>query len=220
MRQKGITRAKIAEKEAAEAAKMQAALERESESPSERKRRELAEQMQQDLENATALFGDSSVSENAKNGLAGNSNPLEAGGANPRTKAQFYALSEALAKHITDAHGSKPLYADFVEHFARQLCLPLKDLDVKKVSSTLAALGNEKQRLQKEAQGVGKKKGGAKGKPQLGTVSGTGGGAKTAVMAGGRGYAADLDSHDVAMDDYDDDFVSICFGIFSFLCAV
>lgn len=194
VRQKGITKAKIAEKEAAEKAKMQALLERDQEDPAARRARELAQQMQQDLENAQSLFGESTISEST------GGNPLTSV-PNPRTKQDYDALAENIAKAVVDLYGAKPLFPGFVESLCRALNVPLKDLDVKKVASTLSALGNEKQQA---AKGPAKK--GKKGKPSLGTVAGGGGGAKTAVA--GRGYSADLARHDEAMDDdYDDDFM-------------
>lgn len=179
IRQKGITKAKIAEKEAQEQERLRAAQARASEDPLVKKQREMKLQMENDLESARSLFGGATIGANGAAALG--EDPLLAH-ADARTKADFEAFAEALSKYIIDTHGGKPLYPHFVEQFVRSLCMPMKDLDVKKCASTLTALGNEKQKLAKE--GTGKK--GAKGKkPQLGTVAGTGGGAKTAVM--GRG---------------------------------
>lgn len=180
MRQKGITKAKIAEKEAAEKAKLQAALERERENPAERRKREMQMQIQQDIENARSLFGESTLESGAASSAGAASNPLTSV-ENPRTKADFDKLADNISKSIVELYGNKPLFAGFVESLCRSLNVPLKDLDVKKVASTLTALGNEKQQAAKG----GAKKGGKKGKPQLGTVAGGGGGAKTAVQ--GRG---------------------------------
>ncbi|KAL7006070.1 Translation initiation factor 3 subunit J component [Cystobasidiomycetes sp. EMM_F5] len=199
IRQKGITKAKIAAKEAEEIARIQQQSERDNEDPAARKEREIRMQMEADLENAKSLFGGASLS-NGDAATEGNSISSLISLANPKTKADFEQLSDALSKQIVDLYENKPLYAHFVEHFSRQLCLPLKDLDVKKVASTLTALGNEKQKQAKEASGAGKK-GKGKGKPQLGAVAA--GSAKAGVT--GRGFAADLDAHDTALDnDYDD----------------
>ena len=196
VRQKGITKSKIAEKEAAERAKLEAAIARNQEDPQEKRKREMQMQMAADLESARSLFGDAKLAE-----AVGVDNPLHAV-PNPRTKQDFKELSDAISKAIVDAHGNKPLYPSFVEEMVRSLCVPLKHLDAKTVNSTLTALTSEKQKQEKEASGTGKK--GKKGKPQLGTVGA--GAAKSAVT--GRGYAADLEAHDVAMDDEFDDFVS------------
>ena len=101
----------------------------------------------------------------------------------PRTKAEFEELSTRLGDLILSKYSSKPLYAAFVEHHVRLLCSPLKDLDVRKASSTLAALANEKQKSAKEALGGAKKKKAA-AKPVLG-------GAKTT----GLGRAADTSAY-------------------------
>lgn len=200
IRQKGITKAKIAEKEAAERAKLEALLESSKEDPMEKKRREMQMAIAADLDAASALFGDASISNG--DAVAGTSNPLLAI-PKPKTKNDFEELSDLLSKAIIDLHGNKPLYAHFVDHFVRNIAMPLKDLDVKKAASTLTALGNEKQRQAKEASGAGKKGGKGKAKPSLGAVAA--GNAKAGVA--GRGYSADLDAHDTAMDDDFDDFM-------------
>lgn len=70
-------------------------------------------------------------------------------------------------------HQSKPLYASFVEQLARDIAQPLKDVEVRKVASSLTTLANEKQKEQRE-KASGKKKKPAK--PILGgsKVSGKG----------------------------------------------
>lgn len=193
VRQKGITRAKIAEKEAAEAARLKQLEEEEDEDPAEKKRRERQMQMQQDLENARSLFGDATIaaaaaaaagSTNGSSLLNGGdtSNNALAAFPNPKAKEDFDALSETLAKQMISLYGNKPLYPYFMENFVRAVCMPLENLDVKKCASTLTTLANEKQRLAKEA--TGKKGGKGKAKPSLGVVGGSGG-AKTGVT--GRG---------------------------------
>lgn len=62
----------------------------------------------------------------------------------------------------------KPLYPAFVEHFVRELAMPLKDVEVRKAASGLTTLANEKQREQKDKSGGKKKKGSAK--PVLGAA--------------------------------------------------
>lgn len=91
---------------------------------------------------------------------------------NPKTKEEFEAYANKLADHLYNRHGSKAFYAEFIENFAKALCTPLKDLEVRKASSALATLANEKQRTAREAGGK-KKKGAAK--PGLGLAkAGTG----------------------------------------------
>ena len=54
-----------------------------------------------------------------------------------------------------------------MEHFARALALPLKDVEVRKVASGLTTLANEKQKEQRD-KASGKKKPKAASKPGLG----------------------------------------------------
>jgi translation initiation factor 3 subunit J len=67
----------------------------------------------------------------------------------------------------------------------RDIAVPLKDTEVKKVAQSLTAIANEKQRVAKEAT----KKGKGKGKPQL--------------VAAGKNAAADDNYADNGYD-YDD----------------
>ena len=92
---------------------------------------------------------------------------------NPTTKADFDLFSRRLAEIIIDKVGSKPLYKTFVEEHVKALCQPLGDVDVRKTSSALAALANEKQKAAKDGTGAKKKKA---AKPVLG-------GARTAARA-------------------------------------
>ena len=87
--------------------------------------------------------------------------------AQPRTKEDFQKLSAIIIEFIVKRHESKPLYPSFVEHFARALALPLKDVEVRKVASGLTTLANEKQKEQRD-KASGKKKPKAASKPGLG----------------------------------------------------
>ena len=82
--------------------------------------------------------------------------------AQPRTKEDFQKLSATIIEFIIKRHESKPLYPSFVEHFARALALPLKDVEVRKVVSGLTTLANEKQKEQRD-KASGKKKPGLGG---------------------------------------------------------
>jgi translation initiation factor 3 subunit J len=82
----------------------------------------------------------------------------------PQSKEDFVALSDAIIAHIIKRHQDKPLYATFVEHHARALALPLRDVDVRKAATGLTTLANEKQREKTS----GKKKPKSVGKPILG----------------------------------------------------
>lgn len=81
-----------------------------------------------------------------------------------QSKEDFVALSDAIIAHIIKRHQDKPLYATFVEHHARALAMPLRDVDVRKAASGLTTLANEKQREKTS----GKKKPKSVGKPILG----------------------------------------------------
>ena len=66
-------------------------------------------------------------------------------------------------------HESKPLYPVFIEHHARALAIPLKDVEVRKVASGSTTLANEKQKEQRD-KASGKKKSKAASKPNLGAA--------------------------------------------------
>lgn len=66
-------------------------------------------------------------------------------------------------------HMDKPLYATFLEHHARALADPLRDVEVRKVASALTTLSNEKQKEQRD-KASGKKKPKATAKPALGAA--------------------------------------------------
>ncbi|MBW0464546.1 hypothetical protein O181_004261 [Austropuccinia psidii MF-1] len=189
IRNKGITKMKIAEKEAEEAnqlAQMQALALQEAD-PVLRKKREQARNVEADLENARGLFGDAVISSN------NSEDPLKL---NPKTKEDFEAMSIALAQLIISKHGNKPLYPTFLEHFFRQLAGPLSDVQTRKTASILTTFSNEKQRLLKDS-----KKTKGKVRPVL-----TAGSAAT-VSKGGRGFNPDLEVYDQALDDEFDDFM-------------
>ncbi|PLW58225.1 hypothetical protein PCANC_00818 [Puccinia coronata f. sp. avenae] len=191
VRNKGITKMKIAEKEAEEALRIaeQQALAEQAADPVLRKKLEQSRTVQSDMENARGLFGDAVVSNPTSS-----EDPMKM---DPRTKADFESMSSALAQLIVSKHGNKPLYPLFVEHFFRQLSEPLGDVQTRKTASMLTTIANEKQRASKEA----KKGKGGKLKPTL-----AGGGAAT-VSKGGRGVNADLEIYDQALDDEFDDFM-------------
>ncbi|KAF8271182.1 hypothetical protein EI94DRAFT_1797358 [Lactarius quietus] len=97
---------------------------------------------------------------------------------NPREKARL--RRSASSRPISD----KPLYATFVEHHARALAQPLRDVDVRKAASGLTTLANEKQR----EKASGKKKPKSTAKPVLG--------------ASKVGNKLDTTVYDEALDDF------------------
>ncbi|KAG2184540.1 hypothetical protein INT43_000449 [Umbelopsis isabellina] len=120
----------------------------------ERKEREKRLQIEADIQNASDLFGGVAVKDD-------DSQTIEQ--MKPITKEQFEAYQKRLIETIT-ANQKAGQYKSFVENLIRELCLNMKDLEVRKVASTLTALANEKQRQQREASKP-KKKG--KEKPSL-----------------------------------------------------
>ncbi|KAH7090851.1 translation initiation factor eIF3 subunit [Auriculariales sp. MPI-PUGE-AT-0066] len=194
-KKKGTLKAKLAQKEAERAALEAAgALGVEDEfleDEATRKARLQAAELAADLSNAATLFGDSSAG-NAQS-QAQQLNALLT--FSPKTKDDFAHLSEQLIELVIKQHSSKPLYATFVELFARELAGPLKDVETRKVASTLTALANEKQKEQRDkATGKGKKK--TTSKPILGL-------GKTAGKL-------DTSTYEEPLDDFgknDDDFM-------------
>lgn len=149
--------------------------------PAIKKRIERERELEADLKNASDLLGNTKI---------GSATALEdILKANPKTKEEFVKLSNDIIEVVVKRLQNKPLYAAFVEHHAKELARPLKDVDVRKVASGLTALSNEKQRELKEA---GKKK---KAKPVLGSV---------------KQAKNDVRAYDEALDDFGneaDDFM-------------
>jgi translation initiation factor 3 subunit J len=103
----------------------------------------------------------------------------------PRTKDEFDEFSKRLTTIITSV-GHLPHYAMFINGFVKAICEPLGSEDVKKVSSAVTALYNEKLKSEK---GSGKKKGGKK--PAL-------------VVAAAKSAAPKFDTASYGDDDFDD----------------
>jgi len=110
---------------------------------------------------------------------------------NPATKLQFEQLRNVLVP-IVGGLNKKAHYVLFLQELTKQLAKDLPSDHIKKIASTLTALGNEKMREEKAAEKGGKKSKAAKTKTSLAGV-GRGG----AVAA-----AADADE-----DFGDDDFM-------------
>ncbi|KAG9296532.1 hypothetical protein G9A89_015124 [Geosiphon pyriformis] len=116
------------------------------EDPVERKNRLHQLEVKSDLENAANTFG---VDLNDEISF------LET--INPKTKEEFEEFSRILVARISK-HEKQGPYLGFINTFFRELCLPLKDVDVRKVSGTLYTLANEKTKALKDVN-KGKKKG-------------------------------------------------------------
>ncbi|KAJ2908054.1 Translation initiation factor 3 subunit J component [Coemansia aciculifera] len=104
----------------------------------------------------------------------------------PKTEAEFDELQSVLVERIQKSQSHR-LYVQFLEKLIRELALPLKDVDVRKFSSTLTTLANEKQRIARDAT---KKKKPTTKKPTLVTAP-----------------KAKMDMNDYSNDYDDDDFM-------------
>ncbi|KAH7926064.1 translation initiation factor eIF3 subunit [Leucogyrophana mollusca] len=167
-KKKGTLKAKLAEKEAARAARIAAGEDLEYDEdqvldPREKARLDKEREIKADLDNAAALFGAA--------GLGGtSSSELDSLiSANPRTKEDFQKLSTDIIEFIIKRHQNKPLYPSFVEYHVRELAGPLKDVEVRKAASGLTTLANEKQKEQRD-KASGKKKPKATTRPVLGAA--------------------------------------------------
>ncbi|KAI0067269.1 eukaryotic translation initiation factor 3 subunit J [Artomyces pyxidatus] len=193
-KKKGTLKAKIAEKEAAKAAARAAGEDSDAYDedavldPREKARRDRERELQADLNNAADLFGAAALGGTSSKEL----DSLIS--ANPRTKEDFQVLSRNIIEYIIKRHQDKPLYASFIEHHARELAAPLRDVEVRKVASGLTTLANEKQREQRD-KASGKKKPKAAAKPTLGSAK-VGGKLDTGV------YDEALDDFGTAGDDF------------------
>lgn len=109
----------------------------------------------------------------------------------PKTKAQFDSLRTILGPVIT-ANTKNPHYSLFLQDFTKALAKEMSSEQIKKLASTMTALGNEKMREEKAADKGGKKTKAAK--------------TKTSLVAG-RANVADTAAYEDADDFGDDDFM-------------
>ncbi|KAH9481227.1 Eukaryotic translation initiation factor 3 subunit J [Psilocybe cubensis] len=195
-KKKGTLKAKLAEKEAAKANKKDGSTgsdDYDSDAvldPREKARLDKERELKADLNNAADLLGAAAL------GGTSSSELDSLISFQPRTKEDFVVLSDRIIEFIIKKHHSKPLYHTFVEHHARALAAPLKDVEVRKVASGLTTLANEKQKEQRD-KASGKKKPKGASKPGLG-------GTKSLARA------KDTELYDEALDDFGtnaDDFM-------------
>jgi len=142
-------------------------------------------EIEADMANTAELFAGVGVKDE-------NLTPLEK--MTPKTKDQFDEFQKALVE-IISKHQKQGFYTTFLENLFRELSQPLNDFNVRKLSTALTTLSNDKQRQTKIAQ-QNKKKGPSK--PALG-----GGGAKIATKG------VDMDYQGAVYEDEDeyDDFM-------------
>ncbi|KAJ7928814.1 eukaryotic translation initiation factor 3 subunit J [Mycena leptocephala] len=193
-KKKGTLKAKLAQKEAERAARIEAGDDDEYDSdvvldPREKARRDKERELNADLHNAADLLGAAAL------GGTSSSELDSLISFQPRTKDDFVKFSNQIIEVIIKRHESKPLYPTFIEHLARELAMPLKDVEVRKVASGLTTLANEKQKEQRD-KASGKKKPKATGKPALGAAKAS--------------SKVDTSLYDEALDDFGgnaDDFM-------------
>ncbi|KAI1436681.1 translation initiation factor eIF3 subunit [Xylaria sp. CBS 124048] len=151
----------------------------EEETEAERIQRLRQTEKESDLKHAEALFGDAglSLSNGRKVTTAGSIVQIDSDPNktidlatlplfNPTTKAQFENLHNTMIPILTNSN-KKANYALFLLEFAKQLAKDLHSDQIKKIASSLTALGNEKMREEKAAEKGGKKTKAQKTKTQL-----------------------------------------------------
>ncbi|KAJ7285255.1 eukaryotic translation initiation factor 3 subunit J [Mycena rebaudengoi] len=168
-KKKGTLKAKLAQKEAEKAARIEAGEDDDDYDsdivldPREKLRRDKERELNADLNNAAELFGAAAL---------GGTSSAELDSLisfQPRTKDDFIKFSNQIIEFVIKRHQSKPLYPAFVEHLVRELAMPLKDVEVRKAASGLTTLANEKQKEQRDKTS-GKKKPKTTAKPALGAA--------------------------------------------------
>ncbi|KAF8808678.1 translation initiation factor eIF3 subunit [Phlegmacium glaucopus] len=195
-KKKGTLKAKLAEKEAQKALKNDDSDDDSDVSyvsdsvldPREKARLDKERELKADLNNAADLLGASAL------GGTSSSELDSLISFQPRTKEDFQKLSDRIIEFVIKRHESKPLYPIFIEHHARALAMPLKDVEVRKVASGLTTLANEKQKEQRE-KASGKKKPKAASKPGLA-------GLKSSSKLDTGVYDEALDDFGTAADDF------------------
>ncbi|KAK7753262.1 Translation initiation factor 3 subunit J component [Diatrype stigma] len=158
--------------------------ESEDEDEAERRERLRRTEKESDLKHAEDLFGDAGLSvgvsktSTRKATTVGSAVPIDPKDPsktvdlsvlplfNPQTKTQFENLRNTLVP-IIGGNYKKAHYALFLQEFAKQLAKDLPSDQIKKVSSTLTALGNERMKEEKAAEKTGKKTKAQKNKTSL-----------------------------------------------------
>jgi len=155
-----------------------------------------------DLKHAEDLFGSVGISNNRKATTAANAVVIDAKDPaatidiaslplfDPKTKLEFEKLRDTLVPVLT-SNSKKAHYVLFLQEFTKQLAKDLPSDQIKKISSTLTALGNEKMKEEKLAE-----KGGKKSKAQKSKVA--------LVASRNTTTTADVNAYD---DFGDDDFM-------------
>ncbi|RKP39923.1 eukaryotic translation initiation factor 3 subunit J, partial [Dimargaris cristalligena] len=113
-----------------------------------RRQAERNRELNADAENAADLFSGMTIKDQKfRDDLAS---------LNPRTKDDFDQFRKLLVERIT-SYQNQRYYSTFVDSFARDICVPMSDMDVRKAASSLSSLANDKQKAARDA-AKGKKK--------------------------------------------------------------
>ncbi|PBP18503.1 translation initiation factor eIF3 subunit [Diplocarpon rosae] len=196
---------RIAEKQAEKARRLAEESDEESSEEDEASRRERLRRTEQesDLKHAEDLFGNIGISNSRKVTTAANAVQVDSKDPtatvdlttlplfDPKTKLQFEKLRDTLVPVISN-NAKKAQYVIFLQEFTKQLAKDLPSDQIKKIASTLTALGNEKMKEEKIAE-----KGGKKSKAQK---------TKVALVAN-RNVSAIADTQAYDDDFGDDDFM-------------
>ncbi|KAI1279115.1 putative eukaryotic translation initiation factor 3 subunit EifCj [Xylaria sp. FL0933] len=153
----------------------------EEETPAQRAQRLKQQEKEADLKHAEDLFGGAGLSLGTGTGrkTATASSVVQVGSDpnntvdlaamplfNPTTKSQFETLRNTIVPIITSS-SRKAHYALFLQEFAKQLAKDLPSDQIKKISSTLTTLSNEKMKEEKAGDKSSKKTKAQKTKTQL-----------------------------------------------------
>lgn len=153
----------------------------EEETEAERRERLRRNEQDADLAHAEDLFGQVGISSGRKATTAGAAvvidpkdpnNTVNIGSLplfNPQTKLQFENLRNTLAPILT-ASTKKAHYSLFLQEFCKQLAAELPSDQIKKIASSMTALGNEKMKQEKASDKGGKKTKAAKTKTSVVTT--------------------------------------------------
>ncbi|KAK3943265.1 eukaryotic translation initiation factor 3 subunit J [Diplogelasinospora grovesii] len=178
---------RIAERQAERAKALAEAGDSSDEEETEAQKRERLRQTEKeaDLKHAEDLFGGIGISDSRKATTAASAVVIDAKDPNntidlsrlplfnPSTKSQFELLRNTLTP-VLASNSKKAHYVLFLQEFAKQLAKDLPSDQIKKISSTLTALSNEKMKEEKAAEKGGKKTKAAKTKTTLAGVSRSG----------------------------------------------
>lgn len=171
---------RIAEKQAEKARRLAEESDETSSDEDEAARRERLRRTEQesDLKHAEDLFGNIGISNSRKVTTAANAVQVDSKDPtatvdltalplfDPKTKIQFEKLRDTLVPVIS-SNSKKAQYVIFLQEFTKQLAKDLPSEQIKKIASTLTALGNEKMKEEKVAEKGGKKSKAARTKVAL-----------------------------------------------------